>query len=205
MRPSKRFSTQFYRFSQVTSVFKFSLAPRICNELRSYTIPRIPGVWSFASVVSLLIYCYAGLGMIFMQCSGVNSENSDAVNFDSMYSAEFPSARQERGTLRFFDRISLTQVFRDHCSVPNCHNIQLGHADVVKDLSLHRPHHELCIVIHDRSAIYNHGFKLWISLYFVTFYVLAVIVMCNLLIALIVVSACCGGGISKRNFLRCAI
>jgi hypothetical protein len=143
--------------------------------------------------------------MIFMQCSGVNSENSDAVNFDSMCSPEFPSARQARGTLRFFDRISLTQVFRDHCSVPNCHNIQLGHADVVKDLSLHRPHHELCIVIHDRSAIYNHGFKLWISLYFVTFYVLAVIVMCNLLIALIVVSACCGGGISKRNFLRCAI
>ena len=39
-----------------------------------------------------------------------------------------------------------------------------------------------------RSAIYSHGFKLWISLYFVTFYILAVIVMCNLLIALIVVS-----------------
>ena len=45
--------------------------------------------------------------------------------------------------------------------------------------------HALTLV---RSAIYSHGFKLWISLYFVTFYILAVIVMCNLLIALIVVS-----------------
>jgi hypothetical protein len=44
-----------------------------------------PGVWSFASVVSLCIYIYAGVGVILMQCSGVNSENSASVNFDSMY------------------------------------------------------------------------------------------------------------------------
>jgi hypothetical protein len=31
-----------------------------------------------------LIYTYAGLGMILMQCSGVNSEYSNTVNFDSM-------------------------------------------------------------------------------------------------------------------------
>jgi hypothetical protein len=41
----------------------------------------------------------------------------------------------------------------------------------------------------DRSAVYGHDFKLWISLYFLSFYILAVIIMCNLLIALIVVSA----------------
>jgi hypothetical protein len=40
-----------------------------------------------------------------------------------------------------------------------------------------------------RSAVYGHDFKLWISLYFLSFYILAVIIMCNLLIALIVVSA----------------
>jgi hypothetical protein len=43
------------------------------------------GVWRFASVVSLIMYGYAGLGMILMQCSGVNSEHSNTVNFDSMF------------------------------------------------------------------------------------------------------------------------
>ena len=41
----------------------------------------------------------------------------------------------------------------------------------------------------DRSAVYGHDFKLWIALYFLSFYILAVIIMCNLLIALIVVRA----------------
>ena len=43
------------------------------------------------------------------------------------------------------------------------------------------------VCVYFRSAIYGHGFKLWISLYFLSFYILAVIIMCNLLIALIVV------------------
>ena len=43
------------------------------------------GVWRFASVVSLIMYGYAGLGMILMQSSGVNSEHSNTVNFDSMF------------------------------------------------------------------------------------------------------------------------
>ncbi len=46
--------------------------------------PVVLGVWRFASVVSLIMYGYAGLGMILMQCSGVNSEHSNTVNFDSM-------------------------------------------------------------------------------------------------------------------------
>lgn len=55
-----------------------------------------------------------------------------------------------------------------------------------------------------RSAIYSHGYRLWISLYFVTFYILAVIVMCNLLIALIVVRHVCGGvGNSTRVLHFC--
>jgi hypothetical protein len=38
-----------------------------------------------------------------------------------------------------------------------------------------------------RSAIRVHGYSLWISLYFLSFFIFAVIIMCNLLIALIVV------------------
>jgi hypothetical protein len=42
------------------------------------------GVMSFAGAVGLLIYTYAGIGTNLMLCSGVNSEASDTVNFDSM-------------------------------------------------------------------------------------------------------------------------
>ena len=38
-----------------------------------------------------------------------------------------------------------------------------------------------------RSAVYDHGFSLWISIYFLSYYFLAVMVMRSLLTALIVV------------------
>ncbi len=55
------------------------------------------------------------------------------------------------------------------------------------------------VCVYFRSAIYGHGFKLWISIYFLSFYILAVIIMCNLLIALIVVRGIC------INTVLCAI
>lgn len=41
--------------------------------------------------------------------------------------------------------------------------------------------------MHMWSAVYEHGFSLWISLYFLSYYFFAVMIMRNLLIALIVV------------------
>jgi hypothetical protein len=55
------------------------------NNLFFFFDRVMSGVWRFASVVSLIMYAYAGLGMILMQCSGVNSEHSNTVNFDSMF------------------------------------------------------------------------------------------------------------------------
>lgn len=92
------------------------------------------------------MYCYAGLGMIFMQCSGVNSENSNIVNFDSMYSPAithvlpcvcvlvwlclcvYKVARIDQ----FFFIHLFTQVLRHHRVISDCNNIKLGHADVVQ-------------------------------------------------------------------------
>jgi hypothetical protein len=42
------------------------------------------GVISFAVAVGLLIYTYASIGINIMLCSGVHSEISGTVNFDSM-------------------------------------------------------------------------------------------------------------------------
>ena len=40
---------------------------------------------------------------------------------------------------------------------------------------------------HDRSAYHEHGFTLWISLYFLSYYLLVTIILRTLLLALIVV------------------
>ena len=42
------------------------------------------GVISVVGAVGLLIYAYAGIGTNLMLCSGVHSEISGTVNFDSM-------------------------------------------------------------------------------------------------------------------------
>jgi hypothetical protein len=73
--------------SRWLSFFKTCLVSYKCNALVTYkrTLNQCKkGVWSFASVVSLLMFSYAGVGMLLMQCSGVNSESSNTVNFDTM-------------------------------------------------------------------------------------------------------------------------
>jgi hypothetical protein len=75
--------------------------------------------------------------MILMQCSGVNSENSSTVNFDSMcvLSSVFPRAlSSDRIRPIMYPSVFLTfslQVLGNYCFVSDCDNFQLGYADVV--------------------------------------------------------------------------
>ena len=87
------------------------------------------GVWRFASVVSLIMYAYAGLGMILMQCSGVNSEHSNTVNFDSMFDPpEFCSVV----VTSYYSRFKVW--IHDH-HVPTFDDRFLGQSDVVRTRS----------------------------------------------------------------------